>query len=192
MRNVGTVGIMLGKGARQTFPHITADDYAGVPVSGEVGSFQAHYYRNTIWDRNAGKKPGDPRECDVYNTGSGGIILGGGSKKDLVSGGNEVADCRIHDFDRRNKAGAAGINIDGCGNRIVHNEIYNGDLQAIMVRGNEHLFEYNHIHDVATKFERCVGLVSGKGPERPGEHRSIQFLPSRRPSGQKVDDGSVL
>ncbi len=54
--NVGTVGIMMGQGARQTFPHITADDYAGVPVSREVGSFHSHYYRNTVWDRNAGKK----------------------------------------------------------------------------------------------------------------------------------------
>ncbi len=54
--------------------------------------------------------------CEVYNTGSGGIILGGGSKKDLVPGGNVVTDSRIHDFNRRNKAGAAGVIVDGCGN----------------------------------------------------------------------------
>jgi len=32
VRNLGTVGVMMGQGARQTFPHITADDFTGVPV----------------------------------------------------------------------------------------------------------------------------------------------------------------
>jgi hypothetical protein len=175
VRNVGTVGIMLGKGARQTFPYITADDYAGVPVSGDVGSFQAHYYRNTVWDRNAGRNQ-SITGSEVYNTGSGGIILGGGSKKDLVPGGNEVADCRIHDFDRRNKAGAAGINIDGCGNRIVHCEIYNGDLQAIMVRGNEHLFEFNHIHDVARNSNDASAWYLGRDPSDQGNIVRYNFF----------------
>ena len=167
VRNVGTVGIMLGQGARQTFPHITADDYTGVPVSEEVGSFQSYYYRNTVWDRRAGRNQ-MITGCEICATGSGGIILGGGSKKDLVPGGNEVADCRIHDFDRRNKAGAAGINIDGCGNRIIHNEIYNGDLQAIMVRGNEHLFEFNHIHDVARNSNDASAWYLGRDPSDQG------------------------
>ncbi len=175
VRNVGTVGIMLGKGARQTFPHITADDYAGIPVSGEVGSFQAHYYRNTVWDRNAGKNQ-TISACEIYATGSGGIILGGGSKKLLLAGGNEVLDCRIHDFDRRNKAGAAGINIDGCGNRIAHSEIFNGDLQAIMVRGNEHVFEFNLIHDVARNSNDASAWYLGRDPSDQGNIIRYNFF----------------
>jgi hypothetical protein len=175
VRNVGTVGIMLGQGARQTFPHVTADDYTGVPVSEEVGSFQSYYYMNTVWDRHAGKNQ-SISGCEVHATGSGGIILGGGSKKDLVSGGNEASDCRIHDFDRRNKAGAAGINIDGCGNRIVHNEIYNGDLQAIMVRGNEHLFEFNLIHHVARNSNDASAWYLGRDPSDRGNVVRYNFF----------------
>ena len=175
VRSIGTVGIMLGQGARQTFPHITADDYAGIPVSGDVGSFHSHYYRNTAWDRKAGRNH-VIAGCEVYATGSGGIILGGGSKKDLVSGGNEVTDCRIHDFDRRNKAGAAGINIDGCGNRILHSEIYNGDLQAILVHGNEHLFEYNHIHDVARNSNDASAWYLGRDPSDQGNIVRYNFF----------------
>ena len=167
VRNVGTVGIMTGKGARKTFPHITADDYTGVPASREVGSFHSHYYMNTDWERDAGKDLTIER-CEVYNTGSGGIILGGGSKKTLTPGNNTVTDCRIHDFDRRNKAGAAGVNIDGCGNRIVHSEIFNGDLQAIFVRGNDHLFEYNCIHHVARNSNDASAWYLGRDPSDRG------------------------
>jgi hypothetical protein len=175
VRNFGTVGIMLGQGARQTFPHITADDYTGVPVSREVLSFHPQYYRNTVWDRNAGR--GHTIEhTEVYGTGSGGIILGGGSKKDLIAGGNAVTDCRIHDFDRRNKAGAAGINVDGCGNRIAHNEIYNGDLQAIFVRGNEHQFEFNLIHHVARNSNDASAWYLGRDPSDQGNVIRYNFF----------------
>lgn len=167
IRNVGTVGVMLGQGARQTFPHITADDYTGVPVSREVGSFHSHAYRNTAWERNAGTGHIIER-CEILNTGSGGIILGGGSKKDLVAGGCTVTDCRIHEFTRRNKAGAAGIVVDGCGNRVVHNEIFDGDLQAIIVHGNDHTFEFNRIHHVARNSNDASAWYLGRDPSDQG------------------------
>ena len=167
VRNCGTVGIMLGQGARQTFPHITADDYAGVPSSREVGSFHSHMYLNTVWDRNAGEHQ-SIEGCEVYNMGSGGIILGGGSKKNLVAGGNVVTDCRIHDFNRRNKAGAAGVIVDGCGNRVTNNEIYNADLQAILVHGNDHIFEFNHIHHVALNSNDASAWYLGRDPSDQG------------------------
>ena len=167
VRNVGTVGIMLGQGARQTFPHVTADDYAGVPSSREVGSFHSHMYLNSVWDRNAGEQH-VIEGCEVHNTGSGGIILGGGSKKNLIPGRNVVTDCRIHDFNRRNKAGAAGVIVDGCGNLVTHNEIYNADLQAILVHGNDHLFEYNHIHHVALNSNDASAWYLGRDPSDQG------------------------
>ncbi len=167
IRNVGTVGVMLGQGARQTFPHITADDYTGVPVSREVGTFHSHLYRYSAWERNAGTGHIIER-CEVFNTGSGGIILGGGSKKDLVAGGCTVTDCRIHEFTRRNKAGAAGIIVDGCGNRVVHNEIFDGDLQAIIVHGNDHIFEFNRIHHVARNSNDASAWYLGRDPSDQG------------------------
>jgi hypothetical protein len=167
VRNVGTVGIMMGQGARQTFPHTTADDYAGVPASREVGSFHSHMYLNTTWDRNSGEDQ-VIEGCEIYNTGSGGIILGGGSKKYLAPGRNVVTDSRIHDFNRRNKAGAAGVIVDGCGNLVTHNEIYNADLQAILVHGNNHVFDYNHIHHVALNSNDASAWYLGRDPSDQG------------------------
>ena len=167
VRNVGTGGIMLGQGARQTFPHVTADDYTGVPASREVGSFHSHLYLDTVWERDAGVRH-VIEGCEIYNTGSGGIFLGGGSKKRLEPGHNVVTDCRIHDFNRRNKAGAAGVIVDGCGNRVVHNEIFNADLQGIFVHGNEHVFEFNHLHHVALNSNDASAWYLGRDPSDQG------------------------
>jgi parallel beta-helix repeat protein len=167
IRNIGTLGVMLGQGARQTFPHITADDFTGIPVSREVGSYHAYGYRNTAWERHAGTHH-SIEKCDIYNTGSGGILLGGGSKKTLVAGGCEVSDCQIHEFSRRNKAGAAGVIVDGCGNRVVHNEIFDGDLQAILVHGNDHVFEFNRIHHVARNSNDASAWYLGRDPSDQG------------------------
>lgn len=181
IRNLGTMGVMLGQGARQTFPHITADDYTGVPVSRDIGSYHAHSYRNTVWERNPGSHHLIER-CNIYNTGSGGILLGGGSKKNLVAGECTVSDCRIHEFTRRNKAGAAGIVVDGCGNRVIHNEIYDGDLQAIIVHGNNHLFEFNRIHHVARNANDASAWYLGRDPSDQGNIvRSNFFYDVGRP-----------
>jgi parallel beta-helix repeat protein len=167
IRNAGTLGVMVGQGARQTFPHITADDYTGVPVSREVGTYHAHSYRNTVWDRNPGSHH-TIEHCEIYNTGSGGILLGGGSKKQLIPGECAVTDCRIHEFTLRNKAGAAGIIVDGCGNRVAHNEIFDGDLQAIIVHGNDHVFEFNRIHHVARNSNDASAWYLGRDPSDQG------------------------
>ncbi|HTY59336.1 MAG TPA: right-handed parallel beta-helix repeat-containing protein, partial [Bacteroidota bacterium] len=167
VRNVGTVGIMMGKGAEPSSPGAVADDYRGVPVSRVVGSLSSECYVNTVWDRDAGKDQAIDR-CEIYNTGSGGIVLGGGSKKELTPGRCAVTNCRIHDYDRRNKAGACGVIVDGCGNIVAHNEIYNGDLQAIMVHGNDHLFEFNLIHDVARNSNDASAWYLGRDPSDQG------------------------
>jgi len=167
VRNVGTSGIFMGQGADQTFPHTTVDDYEGMPVSRRVGSFQGQIYKYTTWDRHAGAHNG-VLSCDVYNTGSGSICLGGGNKRDLIPGGNFVENCKIHDYNRRNKFLWAGIDVDGCGNRVAHCEIYNSDWQGIFVHGNDHIFEYNEIHDVTLDSNDTSPWYIGRNPSDRG------------------------
>lgn len=167
VRNVGTSGIFMGQGAKQTFPHITHDDYEGVPISRQIGNLQGHIYKYTNWDRKAGSNHGI-LSCDVYNTGSGGIYVSGGSKSKLIPGNNYVENCKVHDYNRRNKFLWSGINIDGCGNRISHCEIYNSDWQGIYVHGNEHLFEYNNIHHVTLNSDDTSPWYIGRDPSDRG------------------------
>ena len=195
VRNVGTSGIFMGQGARQTFPFVTHDDYEGVPVSKTVGSLQGHIYKYTNWDRKAGTNHGI-LSCDVYNTGSGGIYLSGGSKSKLIPGNNYVENCKVHDYNRRNKFLWSGINIDGCGNRISHCEIFNSEWQGIYVHGNEHLFEYNNIHHVTLNSDDTSPWYIGRDPSDRGNVIRYNYIhhcgnPNRMNMGIYADDSST-
>jgi parallel beta-helix repeat protein len=195
VRNVGTSGIFMGQGAKQTFPSITHDDYEGVPVSRKIGNLQGQIYKYTTWDRKAGSNHG-VLSCDVYNTGSGGIYLSGGNKRNLIPGNNYVENCKVHNYNRRNKFLWAAINIDGCGNRISHCEIFDSEWQGIYVRGNEHLFEYNHIHHVTLNSNDTSPWYIGRDPSDRGNVVRYNYIhhcgnPERMNMGIYCDDSST-
>ena len=195
VRNVGTSGIFMGQGAKQTFPNVTHDDYEGVPISRRIGNLQGHIYKYTHWDRQAGSNHGI-LSCDVYNTGSGGIYLSGGSKSKLIPGNNYVQNCKVHNYNRRNKFLWSGINIDGCGNRISHCEIFNSEWQGIYVHGNEHLFEYNNIHDVTLNSDDTSPWYIGRDPSDRGNIIRYNYIhhignPNRMNMGIYCDDSST-
>ncbi len=84
--------------------------------------------------------------CDIYQCGECGIRLGGGDRKKLLPAGNYVVNTRIHDISQWVRTYVPGIAIDGVGNRIANNLIYNAPHSAILLHGNDHLIEYNEIH----------------------------------------------
>lgn len=195
VRNVGTSGIFMGQGAKQTFPFVTHDDYEGVPISRRIGNLQGHIYKYTQWDRKAGTNHGI-LSCDVYNTGSGGIYLSGGSKRKLIPGNNYVENCKVFNYNRRNKFLWSGININGCGNRISHCEIFNSEWQGIYVHGNEHLFEYNNIHHVTLNSDDTSPWYIGRDPSDRGNIIRYNYIhhcgnPDRMNMGIYCDDSST-
>ncbi|MBZ5855536.1 right-handed parallel beta-helix repeat-containing protein [Flavihumibacter profundi] len=195
VRNVGTSGIFMGQGATQYADDTSIDDYDGTPVSRQIGSLSNHLYTYTSWDRLAGHDHGII-SCDVYNTGSGGIYLSGGSKRKLIKGNNYVDNCKIHDYNRRNKNSWSGINVDGCGNKISHCEIYNSDWQAIFVHGNDHVFEYNNIHDVTLNSDDTSPWYIGRDPSDRGNIIRYNYFhhcgnPNRMNMGIYCDDSST-
>ena len=195
VRNVGTAGIFMGQGARLLDENSSIDDYKGEPQSRQIGSYQNHIYNNTAWNRNAGHHNGI-LSCDVYNTGSGGISLSGGDKRTLEPGNSYVENCRIHHYNRRNKFTWAGIRVDGCGNRVSHNEISHSDWHGIVVHGNDHLFEYNHIHDVTLNSNDTSPWYIGRNPSDRGNIVRYNFFdhcgnPKRMNMGIYCDDSSA-
>ncbi len=195
VRNVGTSGIFMGQGAKQTFPYITHESYEGVPISRQIGNLSGHIYKYTHWDRKAGTNHGI-LSCDVYNTGSGGIYISGGSKRKLIPGNNYAENCKVYNYNRRNKFLWAGINIDGCGNRISHCEIFDSEWQGIYVNGNEHLFEYNHIHHVTLNSDDTSPWYIGRDPSDRGNIIRYNYFhnignPNRMNMGIYCDDSST-
>ncbi|MBU4460695.1 MAG: right-handed parallel beta-helix repeat-containing protein, partial [Verrucomicrobia bacterium] len=86
--------------------------------------------------------------CDVSGTGDGGIAMSGGDRKTLTPAGHNVENNHVHHFGRRARTYQPGIAVDGVGNRIAHNLVHDGPHMALAAGGNDHLVEFNEIHNV--------------------------------------------
>ena len=87
--------------------------------------------------------------CDVYETGKMGIRLEGGNRKKLEPAGHYAENNNLYRYARRRRCQPA-IFLMGVGSRARHNLIHDAPHQAIYVHdGNEHLIEFNEIHNVA-------------------------------------------
>ena len=86
--------------------------------------------------------------CDVSFTGAGGISMSGGQRPTLTPAGHNAENNYVHHFSRRGRTYNPGIRIDGVGNRMAHNLIHDGPHMALAAGGNDHIVEYNEIHNV--------------------------------------------
>ncbi len=196
IRNTGTIGILMGQGSEPVPGHsgLNGKNYEGRAVSEKIGDLITHRYNNKTWNRHAGMNQG-VLSCDIYNNGSGGVFLSGGNKKNLIPGNSYVRNCRIHDYNRRNRFLWSAINVDGCGNKVQHNEIYNSGYQGIYVNGNDHLFEYNIIHDVSMNSDDTSPWYLGRDPSDRGNVVRYNFFhhigrQDRMVMGVYLDDGT--
>ncbi|MBM4088725.1 MAG: right-handed parallel beta-helix repeat-containing protein [Planctomycetes bacterium] len=86
--------------------------------------------------------------CDMYQMGNGGIILHGGDRRTLAHAEHFAENNHIHHFSRWNPMYKVGIELYGVGCRASHNLIHHAPHVAISFCGQEHLLEYNEIHNV--------------------------------------------
>jgi hypothetical protein len=162
LRNLGIVAACIGKGVTPD-PLYRHDGYTGQPLSRALGSWHEHIYENPTYNREAGTGQGLV-SCHIYNIGQGGISMGGGDRITLTPAGNFVENCRIHDFNRWGRTYKGAINIDGVGNRIAHNLIYNAPGNAIYLHGNDQVIEYNEVHDVMVDGDDQGAFYMGRDP----------------------------
>jgi len=86
--------------------------------------------------------------CDIYQTAEGGISLDGGDRRTLTPAGHSAENNHIHNFGRLYRTYRPAVNINGVGNRVVHNLMHDAPHDAIQLGGNDHLIEFNEIHSV--------------------------------------------
>jgi len=163
--NLGMMAIFMGRGI-EPFKNLVISG-TGKPASRVAGGITPHIYDNTAYDRLAGFN-NEISDCEIYQTGSGGIFLSGGDRFTLKPGNSVVKNCRIHDFNRINQSYSPGIWISGVGNSIVNCEIFDAPSMAILLNGNDHLIEYNNIHHVALEVDDQGALYYGRNPSERG------------------------
>lgn len=126
LRNIGTVAVSIGK------------------LKANIGT---ELYDNPLYNGNAGTGNGI-EGCEIYSTGEGGILLGGGDRKTLSPGKNFAINNNIYGCSRWVRTYRAGIFMYGVGNLVAHNLIHDLPHTAVFFWGNDHLLEYNEIHHV--------------------------------------------
>ena len=86
--------------------------------------------------------------CDIHTLGRAGTLITGGDRKTLAPGGHFLENCHIHHFSRIDHTYTPAVLLNGVGNRIAHNHMHDSYSSAMRIEGNDHLIEYNDVHDV--------------------------------------------
>lgn len=86
--------------------------------------------------------------CDVAHTGEGGITMSGGQRPTLDPAGHNAENNHVHHYSRRARTYKSAISVSGVGHRIAHNLIHDGPHMALSAGGNDHVVEFNEIHNV--------------------------------------------
>lgn len=99
---------------------------------------------------------------DIEFCGTGAVTISGGDKANLTPGNNKVENNKINDFALLKTIYSPGVSVDGVGNYVSHNEIYNAEHYAIYFAGVENIIEYNDIHDACTNAADMGSIYTGR------------------------------
>ena len=163
--NLGSLGVIIGKGIEPFTDYV--HEGTGIPKSGIIGNLQQHLYANTTFDREGGTN-NKIVNCEFSQLGAGGVLLGGGNRKTLEPGNNTIENSVFYDLNRIEKSYRPAIHLTGVGNKIIHCEIYNTPSMAVLMHGNNHLLEYNYIHDVVLDADDQGAFYYGRDPSERG------------------------
>jgi len=74
--------------------------------------------------------------------------MSGGDRRTLTPARHNAENNHVHHYARRARTYRCAISVSGVGNRIAHNLIHDGPHMALSAGGNDHVVEYNEIHNV--------------------------------------------
>ncbi len=180
-RNLGMIAVQIGQGTSLIPEEVTTghgeylEGYVPVPTHEMIGDWHGYLYLNAAWNGNAGKNH-VISNCNMYDLASGGVLLGGGDRKNLIPAENTVYNCHITRINRLEKTYKAAINIWGVGNKVSHCDIHNLAGTAIYLHGNDHVIEYNRIHNVVKEISDGGAIYMGRDCSEVGNIFRYNFI----------------
>jgi len=112
----------------------------------------------------------------VYNVGTRGIVAIGGDRKTLKPAEHRILGSHIHHYGRRIAATKAGIDIDGVGIEVSHNEIHDAPHVGILFAGNDHVIQFNEIHHVCEETSDAGAIYIGRDWTARGNAIRYNFI----------------
>jgi hypothetical protein len=96
------------------------------------------------------------QSCDLHDLGRGGILVSGGEARSLARSELSILNNHIHRYGVREAMYSAAVNVgfgglnakgrrEAVGVRVAHNLIHDAPRDAILVSGQDHVFELNEI-----------------------------------------------
>jgi len=85
--------------------------------------------------------------CDIHTIGRRASEIIGGDRTTLTPGGHVVENCCIHNFGRIDRTYTPAVQLEGVGNRVAHNLFYDCPSSTMRIEGNDHVIEYNEVHN---------------------------------------------
>ncbi len=173
-RNIGILAVQVGQGSTPLEHGLNnchgihspkANPF--LPASREMGSWHEYIYEFAAWDNNGGKNH-SIEGCTVYDTGAGGILLGGGSRKTLTPANNRVYNCEFYSVNRLDRTYKAAVNIMGVGNSVSHCYMHDLPGMAIYLHGNDHIIEFNDISKAVLETSDCGAIYMGRDMSEVG------------------------
>jgi hypothetical protein len=102
------------------------------------------------------------QSSDLYELSLGAVRLKGGDRKALIPAGNFAVNNHIHHYSSWMRTGQYAIYLEGVGERVQHNLIHDAPHEAITLRGNDHLIEFNEVYRVCQETGDAGAFHTGR------------------------------
>lgn len=131
----------------------------GIVEGGENVLFAGCTFRRLgAWGLSLRGKEHGALSCDISQLGGGGIDIAGGNVRNFMHGNCFVENCRINDLTRVDRVYGPAISLEGFGNRVTHNLMYDSPAHGIRMDGFAQLLEFNEIHSMVYESDDQSGI----------------------------------
>jgi hypothetical protein len=184
IRNIGLLGVQIGMGydakAQKLIPRVPGSLRHALCTGMERLALTdletwGHPRSGTALEVRAGHDNGVVG-CRIYDTGAGGVIVGGGDRKSLTSANNFVRDCEIFRTDRLNMFYAEAVLVHGVGNRVTGNYLHDSQGGILYIHGNDHLIEFNEITRAIQTSRDCGAVEIRQNPSQLGNRIAHNYF----------------
>ncbi len=122
--------------------------------------------------------------CDVHTIGRRATEVIGGDRETLTPGEHFVENCRIYAMGRIDRTYTPAIQLEGVGNRVAHNLMYDAPSSVMRIEGNDHLVEYNEVHSAVQESDDQGAIDMWRNPTFRGVvFRYNRFTSIGKPAG---------
>ena len=93
---------------------------------------------------------------------TGAIYVDGGNRRTLEPSNHFIVNNHVHDFSKVYRTNHPGIRFYGVGQRVAHNLVHDAPHIGMLFTGNDHLIEFNEIHDIAKETGDVGAIYIGR------------------------------